>query len=424
MRYEPWIAGRLMASGGGGFTRIILWIATAAVSLSVAVMIISLALMTGFKQEITRKMFGFWGHIHISDPRSIRSYEALPFDYDSALVSSIAEIDQVSFEKGEFGLHEPRWTSQGGVSHVQAYIYLPGIITHDDQMEGIILKGVGADYNWNNINQYRVTSTPWSSMAEDDLIISHVTAQRLLLNEGDKLIVHFVREGQQLQRRFTIKGIYRTGLEENDARFAIASIDRVRDVLGWEPHQISGLEIAVEHIDDLNLITEYIYQYEIPSHLYAENIREKFPSLFEWLELQDINTIVIIGLMLAVAIINMITALLILILERTQMIGVLKSMGASDRSVRFVFLCFAMFITLGGILMGNILGLGLAWLQHRFRLIKLDEADYYLDYAPVMVLPWHLLVINAGAFLIIGICLLAPSYLVSRINPVRTIHFN
>src|SRR5687767_11615112 len=224
-------------------------------------------------------------------------------------------------------------------------------------MEGIILKGVGPDYAWDNINQYRITSAEWSSLATDEIIISHVTANRLLLKEGDKFIVHFVREGQQIPRRFTIKGIYKTGLEENDARFALASIERVREILDWKPEQISGLEIAIENIDDLDLITEYIYQEEIPRHLYAENIREKFPSLFEWLELQDINTIVIIGLMLAVAIINMITALLILILERTQMIGILKSIGAKDVSIRQVFLWFAIYITVGGILIGNILGI-------------------------------------------------------------------
>ena len=424
MSYEPWIARKLMASGGGGFTRVILWIATGAVGLSVAVMIVSLALMTGFKYEITKKMFGFWGHIHIADPRSIRSYEALPFDYDSNLVASLEDIKSVAFEEPIYGLKANDLVSKGGVHHVQAYIYLPGIITQDGQMEGIILKGIGNDYDWENINQYRVTSTPWTSLAEDELIISHITANRMKLKEGDKMILHFVREGQPLQRRFTIKGIYRTGLEENDARFALANINRVRDVLKWAPNQISGLEVAIEDIDDLTLITEYIYQKETPAELYAENIREKFPSLFEWLALQDINTIVIIGLMLAVAIINMITALLILILERTQMIGILKSMGARDASIRQVFLWFAMFITIGGILIGNILGLGLAFLQHKFRFIKLDEADYYLDYAPVMVMPWHLLVINIGALIVIGLCLIAPSYLVTKINPIRTIHFN
>lgn len=418
MKYEPWIAGRLMASGGGGFTRVILWIATGAVGLSVAVMIVSLALMAGFKHEITKKMFGFWGHIHISDPRTIRSYEALPFDYDTALVRSISDIERV-----EFG-DEKKMTSEGGVYHVQAYIYLPGIITHEEQMEGIILKGIGEDYNWQNINQYRDSGEAWTSIKEDEIIISHVTANRLRLKVDDKFIIYFVREGQQLPRRFTVKGIYRTGLEENDARFALASIHRVRNILGWQPNQVSGLEIAIDNIDDLDMITEYIYQEEIPRHLYAENIREKFPSLFEWLQLQDINTIVIIGLMLAVAIINMITALLILILERTQMIGILKSIGARDASIRQVFLWFAIFITIGGILIGNILGLGLAWLQYKFRFIKLDEADYYLDYAPVLVQPWHLVVINLGALLLIGLCLIAPSYLVSKINPIRTIHFN
>ena len=423
MKYEPWIAKKLMASGGGGFTRIILWIATGAVGLSVAVMILSLALMTGFKQEITRKMFGFWGHIHISDPRSIRSYEALPFEYDSTLIESIESVEKVVSTPDPDMPGQKPFESKGGVRHVQSYIYLPGIITHDDQMEGIVLKGVGEDYDWKVINQYNESATPWTGLGEEDLIISRITADRLKLKQDDKLILHFVREGKQLQRRFIIKGIYKTGLEENDAKFAIASIQRVRDVLKWDSTKVSGLEIAIDDIDDLDLITEYIYREEIPAHLYAENIKEKFPSLFEWLELQDINTIVIIGLMLAVAIINMITALLILILERTQMIGILKSIGARDGSIRQVFLWFAMFITIGGILIGNILGLGLAWLQNEFKFVKLDETDYYLDYAPVMVLPWHLLVVNVGALLVIGLCLIAPSFLVSKINPIKTIHF-
>ncbi len=409
-----------MTSGGGGFTRVILWIATGAVGLSVAVMIISLGMMTGFKQEITKKMFGFWGHIHISDPRSIRSYEALPFDYDTNLVKSIESIDQVYASDPDVS---PKVSSIGGVSHVQSYIYLPGIITHDNQMEGIVLKGLGDDYNWQSINAYNVSGGEWTSIAIDELIISQVTADRLRLKTGDKLILHFVREGRQLQRRFTIKGIYKTGLEESDTKFALASIDRLREVLEWKDNQISGLEIVIDNIDDLNLITDFVYRNEIPPNLYAENIREKFPSLFEWLELQDINTVVIIGLMLAVAIINMITALLILILERTQMIGILKSIGARDMSIRQVFLWFAMFITVGGILLGNILGLGLAFLQDKYHFIKLEEADYYLDYAPVVVLPWHLLLVNLGALLIIALCLIAPSFLVSKINPIKTIHF-
>jgi lipoprotein-releasing system permease protein len=290
-------------------------------------------------------------------------------------------------------------------------------------MEGIILKGVGSEYHWNTINQYNESDVPWTEIGNDELIISRITANRLRLKQDDKLILHFVRGGKQLQRRFTIKGIYKTGLEENDAKFALASIQRVRDILEWDSTKISGLEIAIDQIDDLNLITDYIYLEEIPAHLYSENIREKFPSLFEWLQLQDINTIVIIGLMLAVAIINMITALLILILERTQMIGILKSIGAKDASIREIFLWFAIFITVGGILLGNVLGLSLAWLQERFRFIKLDEADYYLDYAPVMVLPWHLFLVNIGALVLIALCLILPTFLVSKISPIKTIHF-
>jgi len=189
-----------MASKGGGFTRVIIWIATGAVGLSVAVMILSLALMTGFKTEITRKMFGFWGHIHISDPRSIRSYEALPFKYDTALIQSIRAIEQVqSQETGKNKRSEKPVLSIGGVRHIQAYIYLPGVITHDQQLEGIVLKGIGPDFDWTNINQYNDSGGRWDSLAEDELIISRITSNRLRLNEGDKLIIHFVREGNPIQ---------------------------------------------------------------------------------------------------------------------------------------------------------------------------------------------------------------------------------
>lgn len=423
MNYESWIARRLMFTGGGGFTRVILWMAMGAVTLSVAVMILSMALMTGFQEEITKKMFGFWGHIHISDPRSIRSYEALPFPYDSAMISSIASIERVESAPDVPRSDQPLRT-KGGVQHIQSYIYLPGIIKHDDQMEGIILKGIGADFDWESFQPFADSSSAWNHLERDELIISTITANRLQLSGGDKLIVYFVRDGTQITRRFTIKGTYKTGLEENDAKFSLASIDMVRGVLQWDSTQISGLEIKVDAIEDIPLITEYIYQKELPAHLYAESIREKFPSLFEWLELQDINTIVIIVLMLVVAVINMITALLILILERTQMIGILKSVGARDRSIRRVFIWFALYITMGGILFGNVLGIGLALLQDKYQFIKLNEADYYLSYAPVRILPWHLLSINAGALVIIALCLIAPSVLVSKVNPVKTIHFS
>jgi lipoprotein-releasing system permease protein len=242
--------------------------------------------------------------------------------YDTALITSIASLEQVQSNiTGDNMTSDKFVLSKGGVRHVQAYIYLPGIITHDEQLEGIILKGIGPDFDWANINQYNDSGGYWNAMAKDELIISRITANRLQLKEGDKLIVYFIREGTPIQRRFVIKGIYRTGLEENDAKFALASIDMVRGVLQWDSTEVSGLEIAVDNIDDIPLITDYIYQDELPGTLYAESIREKFPSLFEWLQLQDINTVVIIALMLAVAIINMITALLILILERTQMIG-------------------------------------------------------------------------------------------------------
>lgn len=420
MQYDSWIARRLLSSGTTGFTRVILWMATGAVGLSIAVMILAFGLMTGFKHEITQKMFGFWGHIHISDPRIIRSYEAVPFVPDGQMVSSIRNTESIEWE--ESGRSHK---SRGGVAHVSSFIYLPGIINHQDQLEGIVLKGVDESYDWTMMNQFHAEEgeADWNSLAEDELLISSITASRLNLKKGDKLVLYFVREGNPIQRRFTIKGFYKTGLEENDTKFALASMSRLRNILGWDSLMVSGLEVIVDNVDDLDHMANYIYQNELPPQLYAETVREKFPSLFEWLALQDINTVVIIGLMMAVAIINMITALLILIVERTQMVGILKSLGARQKNIRRIFLWFALGITAGGILIGNILGLGLGWLQDKYQFIRLDEADYYLSYAPVMILPWHIIAVNVGSFILIGLCLIGPTYLVGKINPVQTIHF-
>lgn len=419
MQYDSWIARRLLSSGTTGFTRIILWIATGAVGLSIAVMILAFGLMTGFKHEITQKMFGFWGHVHISDPRIIRSYEALPFVPDTQMVNSIKNTDIIEWnESGKLK------RTKGGVSNVSSFIYLPGIIKSEDQLEGIVLKGIDEAYDWRMMNEFRAEEDdPWTNLGEDELLISAITANRLNLKKGDKLIVYFVRDGNQILRRFTIKGMYKTGLEENDTKFALASMTRLRDILGWDSLMVSGLEVVVDHVDDIDHIANYIYQDELPPELYAETVKEKFPSLFEWLSLQDINTVVIIALMMAVAIINMITALLILIIERTQMVGILKSLGARQRNIRRIFLWFALGVTAGGILIGNILGIGLGWLQDKYKFIKLDEADYYLSYAPVMILPWHVLAVNLGSFVLIGLCLIGPTYLIGKINPVQTIHF-
>ncbi len=244
------------------------------------------------------------------------------------------------------------------------------------------------------------------------------------MSVGDKFDIHFVERGQQIKRRFTVSGIYKTGLDEYDRKFALVDIRQIQSLLNWTPEQVSGFEVFVDNLDDLSAISEYIYYEQLPTNLYAETIREKIPEIFEWLDLQNINEAVILSLMIIVAIINMITALLILILERTNMIGILKALGTSNWRIRSVFLYYAAYIVLTGLLFGNLLGLGFCWLQDTFEFIRLDEANYYLSVAPIAINWWWVLALNAGTLGITLVFLILPSYLVSRVDPVKAIRFS
>ena len=423
--FSRFIALRLARSGGLGFTRTIIAIAIAAVTASLTVMIVSMAMITGFKKEISQKVFGFWGHINITDIRATASYEALPIQIDTALMQSLRSIRGVVLDYGT--PDAPREiASEGGVRHVQAVSHIPAIITTKEEMEGIILKGVGEDYDWNMMRTFLTEGEffdPGDTSSAAPLIISEYTSNRLQVRPGDKFILHFLKNDLQVQRRYTVAGIYKTGLEDYDKKYAFAALGEVQHLLGWSSDQVGAIEIFVENVDDAAVINEYIYLEELPAQLYSETIRQRFPNIFEWLDLQDINEVVILSLTLIVAIINMISALLILILERTPMIGILKALGGRNWSIQKIFLYQAAWIILQGLFFGNLLGLGLCWLQDKYRLITLDEADYYLSYAPVEVQLPHIVLLNAGTILITLVFLLLPSMLVLRIKPVAAIQF-
>ena len=424
MRVSRFIAARLAGSRQKTFTRTIIRLATAAVAISLAVMIVTVALVRGFKKEISEKVFGFWGHINITDIRADASYEALPIYRDTALLASILDVAQVEMTTGL--RHQIRLSSRGGVSHVQAVAQIPAIIKTGEQMEGIVLKGVGSDYAWETMQRFLVAGTVFDPAVPADqsgILISQYTADRLEVAPGDRFILHFLREDRQVQRRFEVRGIYRTGLEEYDQKFAFTPLPQVQALLGWEEDQIAAYEVFVEHVDDAGIINEYIYVEELPSELYSETIRQKFPNIFEWLDLQDVNQMVIVGLTLIVAVINMISVLLILILERTRMIGVLKALGGTSWMIQKIFLAHAGRIILIGLLIGNLIGLGLCAIQDSFRVITLNEADYYLSYAPVDIGVWHILALNSGTIIITLLFLLVPSLLITRITPVRTLRF-
>lgn len=311
-------------------------------------------------------------------------------------------------------------------SGTSVFAHKPGIIRTKTEMEGILLKGVGPDFDWQNLRPYLLEGEPitWNDSAPSrEIIISRQTADRLQVGVGDKFIVYFVKEGEQLKRLFQIKGIYKTGLEEYDRKFALCDLRHVQNLLGWQENEVAGFEVWLDDIRDMDAYNCYIYSEVLPDDLLSVSIRDKFPAIFEWLQLQDYNEIVILTLMLAVAIINMITALLVLVLERTTMIGILKALGETNGRIRQIFLYHAAVITLTGMFWGNLIGLGFCYLQDKFHFIRLNEADYYLAYAPVKVQWLSVIGVNIGTLAITLVFLLIPSLVVSRIAPVRAIQF-
>lgn len=430
MNFPYFIAKRIAIEDKASFSKLIIRFAVITVALSVSVMIISTSLMSGFKAEIQQKIFGFWAHIHLSDASLNQSFtDASPIDKNQEFIGIIDTLSQVSFyttKDDGFSEKEVLVTSNKGIRHVQPYGIIPGIIKVKDEIEGIILKGVDENYDWDFLNQYikrgRAIELPDSTLSKD-ILISEQTANRLKIDTGSTFLVVIPRQNEYLKRRFKVCGIYKTGLEEYDTRFALVDLRQVQKLRGWQPNEVSGIEIFVEDLADLDILTEYIYYDLLPTNMYAETVKEKFPQNFEWLELQDINGVVIISLMIIVAIINMITALLILIIERTQMVGILKALGNNNREIRKTFLYYAAYIMLWGLFWGNLLGIGLSLAQKKFEFIRLSEANYYLSVAPIQINIGTILLLNIGTLIVTLVALILPTYMVTKIDPVRAIRF-
>ncbi len=433
----PYFIARKVATnqsddGKYAFSRLIIRIAIIAVALSVAVMVITISILRGFKNEISEKIFGFFGHIHITDVQSAGSIlESYPLDINQSFYPSLDTIQQIEYLDQYLLFGKPLGNyfstrTKGGIRHIQTFAIKPGVIKTEETMEGIILKGTGKDFDWQFLKQYlirgNILTLPDTAMSRE-IIISAQTADRLKKDIGDRLDINFFAKGNVVRRRFDIVGIYRTGLDEYDRTFALADIRQVQRILGWTENQVGGFEVIIDHIGDINIISDYIYTQVIPNTMYAETIKEKQPNIFGWLELQNINEIVIITLMLIVSIINMMTALMILILERANMIGILKALGTSNWKIRKIFLYYAAYIIVLGLFWGNVIGIGLSWLQDRFQFVKLSEADYYLSYAPIELNFWTILLLNLGTLGVILSFLVIPSYLVTKISPVQAIRF-
>ena len=410
MNFEFFIARRVIASKDrkSSISAPIIKIAIAAIAIGMIMMLISIATGVGLQKKIREKVSAFNGDIIISN-----------FDTNFSTDSQIPISKNQDFY--------PDYNLTEGISHIQITALKGGVIRTETDFEGVVIKGVGDDYNWQYFDEFLVAGTlpDFTGNLNSEVLISQYLANRLQLKTGDRIATFFMNADSSKpprSRGFDIVGIYNSGFQQFDEQFVIADIRHVQRLNRWEDDQIGAFELFVEDFDEIENIGNAVYD-ETFSTLDTQTIRQKYGSIFEWLDLFDFNIALIIGIMILVAGINMITALLVLILERTQMIGILKALGSTDWSVRKVFMYNAMYLIMIGLLIGNVIGIGLLLIQKYFKVIPLNPDTYYVTEAPVHLDIGYVLLLNAGTFGLCLIMLLAPSFIISRISPVKAIRF-
>jgi len=405
LNFEYFIAGRIALKSERTFSKLIVRIAIAGVMLSLAVMILSIAIIKGFKTEIQDKVRGFLGDIQITRYDLNSSFENSPFVLDEATRKQLQ--------------------NNPNTQYFYPYATKPAIISANDEIEGINFKGVDKTYNWDYIKQHIISGTiidfADSAAAMQELLVSNYTASRLKLKTGDDFIMYFV-QSQLRPRKFKIVGIYDIGVEDIDKGFVLGNLNIVKRLNNWKQEEVGGVEIRIKDFNKLKPVSEGIFE-ELPQNLRSYSIKENFPNIFTWLGLLDVNTNVLLILMLIVGVINMITALLIMILERTNMIGMLKSFGAGNWSIMKIFLYNAAYLIGIGLLLGNILGVGLALIQQSTHIFKLDQSSYFLAYAPIEIHFFDVLALNVVTIVVCLTVLIVPSLLISKVSPLKAIRF-
>ena len=404
MDFASFIAARITFKSKRTFSKMIVRIAIVGIMLGLGVMILSLAVIRGFKEQIREKIRGFAGDIQVVNFDLNNSYENTPFVADSNFYKKALKLKTIT--------------------HMMPFVTKNGIIRANNEIEGVVLKGVDKHYDWSFFKRALVAGKPIdfsdTLAAQRQIMISEQTANRLKLKVGDKLIMYFVQE--QRKRPFIITGIFNSGVSEVDQTYVIGAMSLIQRLNNWPPNLIGGYELRVSDFERLNEIAGSIDDI-LPTKLKAYTVIQNYPTIFEWLSLLDVNTVVMLALMLIVAVINMISALLIMILERTSMIGMFKAMGATNWSIQKIFLYNAFYLIFFGLLLGNLLGYGLGYMQDKTHLFKLDPASYYMDFVPIQFTFMDGFLLNVGTLIICLLVLVIPSTLVSKISPVRAIRF-
>lgn len=393
----------------------IIRIALAGIALGLAVMIVAVAVVTGFKDEIRSKVFGFGSHIQIINFDSNNSFETKPISENQSFLPKLKDIE--------------------GVKQVEAYATKPGMIKTDEYIQGIVFKGVDTDYNWNffktNLVKGRIPEIN-DSVRINEIILSEQVANLLKINLEDLAVLYFINEEESTPRMLQMKvcGIYRTNLEEFDNSFIIGDIKQIQRLNNWDSDQISGFEIAITNFQKIDKIEQEVrntvldYSEANQTILRTSSITREYPEIFDWLSVTDMNVWVILILLVLVAGFNMTSGLLILILESSNMIGILKVLGNTNASIRKIFLYLAFFLTSRGMLWGNVAGICIILIQKIFHVVKLNPVTYALDVAPVNFSIIHILLLNAGSIFITTLMLVVPSFLVSKISPDKAIRFD
>lgn len=414
MHFPLFIAKRLYSEQGDKrkVSRPAIHIATAGVAIGLAVMIISVCVVLGFKHTIRDKVIGFGSHIQVADFLTLQQMEQYPIVIDDSMIDVLKHIPDVA--------------------HVQRFAMKEGILKTDSDFLGVAFKGVGPDFDSTFIHNNMVEGSipPFSdSVSHNKIVVSQLMADKLHLKSGQRIFAYFFDNNGVRTRRFTIAGIYQTNLKKYDETIVFTDLYTAVKLNGWESDQASGAELSVNNFDNLDMVeSRVISKVKGTVDHYGETyssatIKELNPQIFQWLDLMDLNVWIILALMLIVAGVTMISGLLIIILERTSMIGILKALGARNKTIRHTFMWFAVFIIGNGMLIGNVLSLGLLALQQAFGIIKLDAQTYYVSTVPVEINALYIVALNVATLLISVFMLVAPSYLISHIHPAKSMRY-
>ncbi len=423
MKVAAFIANRIAFNGTAGsggkqsFSRFIIRLSIVATVISVAVMIITLAFANGFQEQVRDKVFSFWGHVRIQEKQPFKALiaEETPMTMDDSMISEVRKDKRIA--------------------DVHAFATKYGILKTRDEIEGVMVKGFDSSYSFSNLKRFIIEGrairyTPGTYSRE--IMISSYTAAQLKLKLNDAILIYFIRPGNRDESgdpdirpdKLKIVGIYKTGIEDYDKTFAIGDIQLIRRLNDWEPDQAGGYEIFLHDYKQAESVSEDIYDRDdFPATWDSQRVQDVAPNIFDWLQMQDITRNVLISFMVIVAVINLITCLIILVLERIRMIGVLKALGATDWTVQKIFLRHSLLITVTGIIVGAALGLGFLFLQEKTGFIKLNEDAYYLSVAAVKIVWWQVGLVCLGTFAVCVLVLMIPSILVRRVVPVKAIGF-